>query len=184
MSVALPHLSTRRLLLMPLQTEQAQTSARLADKPTIADNTAALPSPHTVENALEFIGGQEEQYRSTRLMGLGIHLRENRELVGVISLRFSPAHDSAHLGYWVGAQHRNRGYAGEAVGAMLKHGFVELKLHRIAGQCFRRNKTSARVLDRAGPRHQGCLKGAFLKNRVYEDMLLYGLLHDHWQPLT
>ncbi len=137
---ALPHLSTRRLLLMPLQAEQAQTLAWLADEPEIADNAAALPSPYTVENAREFIAGQEEQYRSARLMGLGIHTSENRELVGVISLRFSPDHDSAHLGYWIGVQYRNRGYAGEAVGAMLEHGFVERRLHRIAGQCFRRTK--------------------------------------------
>lgn len=184
MSVALPHLNTRRLLLMPLQAEQAQTLAWLADEPEIASNTGALPSPYTVEHAREFIADQEEQYRSARQMGLGIHLSENRELIGVINLRLSPAHHSAQLGYWIGAQHRNRGYAGEAVGAMLEHGFVERKLQRIAGHCFRRNKASARVLDKAGLRYEGCLQGAFLKNGVYEDMLLYGLLRDHWQPLT
>ncbi|QXI29536.1 GNAT family N-acetyltransferase [Pseudomonas vanderleydeniana] len=183
MDIPLPRLGTRRLWLSALEMSQAETLSRLADEPEIAANTATIPSPYTVETAQAFIAGQEERHRSGHSLGLGIQLKHNAELIGVISLRFSPAHRSAHLGYWVAAHARRQGHAVEAVTGLLEYGFNELGLHRIAGQCFARNSGSARVMEKAGLRPEGCMKGAFLKHGVHEDMLLFGLLREHWHTL-
>lgn len=109
MSSQLPQLTTPRLLLRALQTQQAERLFTLANGPKIADNTARIPSPYTLETAQEFIDGMQEKFRSNGLLSLGMHRRDTDEC------------------------------------------------------------------------HEGCLRGAFLKNGVYEDLLVFATLREDWE---
>lgn len=181
MSSELPHLSTPRLLLRPLERHQAETLCALANGPKIADNTASIPSPYTLQTALDFIDGMQEKFRSANLLSLGAHLRDSGELIGIASLRINPANRYGHLGGWVAADARNQGYAAEVATALMDYGFAELSLYRVGSQCFSRNKESARVMEKIGLRYEGCLRGAFLKNGVHEDMLVFATLREDWE---
>ncbi|MCQ3016049.1 GNAT family N-acetyltransferase [Pseudomonas tremae] len=180
MSVLLPTIRTSRLLLAALRPDQASTLSRLADEPTIAAMTSTLPSPYTLEHAQAFIAEIPEHFAAGRTLTLGVHVRETLELTGVVSLRFSKSHHSANLGYWTGADYRNKGYICEAVQGLLMHGFTNMNLNRIAGQCFSDNPASARVLEKCGLSYEGCMKEVFLKNGVFKDMLLFGLLRSQY----
>lgn len=182
MSHPLPTLRTSRLLLAALQPEQALTLARLADEPTIAAMTAALPSPYTLEHAQAFIAETHDQYASGQTVSLGVHIQATGELTGIVSLRLSMSHRSGNLGYWTGLQYQNRGYACEAAKGLLRHGFTEMNLNRIAGQCFSDNPASARVLEKCGLSYEGCTREAFLKNGVFKNMLLFSLLRSEYEP--
>ncbi|WPO00030.1 GNAT family protein [Pseudomonas sp. MUP55] len=181
MSRSLPHLLTPRLLLQALETEQAETLCRLANGPNIADNTANIPSPYTLETAQAFINGMQEKYRDGELLSLGMQVRESSELAGIVSLRLNARHNYGHLGGWVAAHCRNQGYAAEAATAVMDFGFAELGLQRVGSQCFGRNKESARVMQKIGLRYEGCARGAFLKNGVYEDLLGFAMVRDEWE---
>ncbi len=181
MSSDLPHLSTPRLLLRALEKPQAEMLCALANGPKIADNTASIPSPYTLEIALDFIDGMQAKYRSTGLLSLGMHRRDNGELIGIVSLRINAAHRYGHLGGWVAAGARNQGYAAEAATALMDYGFVELGLHRVGSQCFSRNKESARVMEKIGLQYEGCMRGAFLKNGVHEDLLVFATVREVWE---
>ncbi|MBD8094127.1 GNAT family N-acetyltransferase [Pseudomonas fluorescens] len=181
MTTALPQLSTPRLLLRALEMDQAEVLFGLVNEPAIADNTANIPSPYTLEIAQSFIAGAAEKYRTGELLNLGMHVRETGELIGMISLRVSARHHAGHLGYWVGAHARNQGYAAEAASAVMDFGFTELGLQRVGSQCFGRNKESARVMQKIGLRYEGCLRQAFLKNGVYEDLLGFATVREDWE---
>ena len=181
MSRPLPTIRTSRLLLAALQPEQALTFARLADEPTIAAMTSALPSPYTLEHAQAFIAETHDQYATGQTVSLGVHIRESGELTGIVSLRLSISHRSGHLGYWTGKEYQNQGYACEAAKGLLKHGFTDMNLNRIAGQCFSDNPASARVLEKCGLSYEGCTREAFLKNGVFKNMLLFGLLRSEYE---
>ncbi|AHG42621.1 GNAT family acetyltransferase [Pseudomonas syringae CC1557] len=181
MSHPLPTLRTSRLLLAALQPEQALTFARLADEPTIAAMTSALPSPYTLEHAQAFIAETHEKYAAGEAVSLGVHLQETGELTGIVSLRLSMSHRSGNLGYWTGIQYQNRGYACEAAKGLLRHGFTDMNLNRIVGQCFSENLASARVLEKCGLSYEGCSREAFLKNGVFKNMLLFGLLRSEYE---
>lgn len=181
MSSDLPHLSTPRLLLRALEKTQAETLCALANGPKIADNTASIPSPYTLEIALDFIDGMQAKYRSAGLLSLGMHRRDNGELIGIVSLRINAAHRYGHLGGWVAADARNQGYAAEAATALMDYGFAELGLHRVGSQCFSRNKESARVMEKIGLQYEGCMRGAFLKNGVHEDLLVFATVREVWE---
>jgi ribosomal-protein-alanine N-acetyltransferase len=65
---------------------------------------------------------------------------------------------------------------------MLRFGFEELFLHRIQAQVMMRNAGSARVLEKAGLRFEGLLRGSIKKNGVYEDVRMYALVATDWPP--
>ncbi|RMN35119.1 Acetyltransferase, GNAT family [Pseudomonas savastanoi pv. glycinea] len=182
MRLDMPSIRTSRLLLCPLRAEQSSALSRLADDPVIANMTATVPSPYTLEHAQAFIADAPEQFAAGRTLSLGVHAQETGELTGVVSLRLSTSHRSGNLGYWIGADYRNQGYTSEAVQGLLMHGFTVMNLNRIAGQCFADNMASARVLEKCGLSYEGCMKEAFLKNGVFKDMLLFGLLRSQYEP--
>lgn len=181
MSHPLPIIRTSRLLLAALQPEQALTLSRLADEPTIAAMTAALPSPYTLEHAQVFIAETHDQYAAGQTVSLGVHIQATGELTGIVSLRLSMSHHSGNLGYWTGTRYQNQGYACEAAKGLLKHGFKDMNLNRIAGQCFSDNPASARVLEKCGLSYEGCTREAFLKNGVFKNMLLFSLLRSEYE---
>jgi ribosomal-protein-alanine N-acetyltransferase len=78
-------------------------------------------------------------------------------LAGVIRLNtiVRGAFDSATLGYWVDRAANGRGYASEAVAALVALAFGPLALHRIEAATLRHNVRSQRVLAKNGFTHIG-----------------------------
>ena len=78
--------------------------------------------------------------------------------VGDIILIWSKEHPSdGEVGYIVDPEHQGRGYATEAVSAVLALGFDGLGLHRVVGRIDARNPASGRVLTKAGMRQEAVL---------------------------
>lgn len=175
-----PTLHTPRLALVPLEPTHAERLAQLGDDLLIYANTANIPSPYTLAIAHEWIAGRAVEFAEGRNLTLAITLQGAGELVGVGTLILSPRHRRAMLGYWIGAPYRGKGYAVEAIGRLMEFGFHDLQLHRIGGQCFKRNLASAKVLESLGLRYEGCLAEDFLKDGVFEDLLCFGLLSADW----
>lgn len=178
---SLPHLLTPRLMLKPIHKGQAETLSVLANEPSIANNTANLPSPYTLEVARDFIDSAEEKYLAGDTLALGTHLRDTGELIGLVSIRLSTRHHSGLLGGWTAVEYRDRGYAVESACGLMHFCFNELALNRIGGQCFSRNKASERVMEKIGLVYEGRLQGALLKNARYEDVSLFGVLRENWR---
>jgi ribosomal-protein-alanine N-acetyltransferase len=79
-------------------------------------------------------------------------LDDDGALVGVVRLAdiVRGAFESCSLGYWVDRGANGRGFASEAVAAMLAVAFGELALHRVEAATLRHNARSQRVLAKNG----------------------------------
>ena len=62
---------------------------------------------------------------------------------------------SGYLGYWIGGPYARRGYAGEALGLMLRYAFGELGLHRLEANIQPGNEASRALVRSAGFRLEG-----------------------------
>jgi len=84
-------------------------------------------------------------------------LDDDGALVGVIRLNdiVRGAFESCSMGYWVDRAANGRGYASEAVAAMIESAFGELALHRVEAATLRHNVRSQRVLEKNGFEHIG-----------------------------
>ena len=83
---------------------------------------------------------------------------------------------AAVLGYWLGLPFVRRGYMTEAVAAIVRFAFDELRLHRLEAATMPVNHASIRVLERNGFRREGLARRLLKINGVWQDHVLYALL--------
>ena len=82
------------------------------------------------------------------------------------------------IGYWVGAPHAHRGHMTRALRVLLPTLFGELGLHRVEAACIPGNTASVRVLEKCGFTREGLARRYLCINGIWQDHLLFGLLHD------
>ena len=93
---------------------------------------------------------------------LGIQVQDGGKLIGYLSLSFTdPQRLQVTFNIGLNRNFQRKGFALEAVGAMLGFCFEGLNLHRVAGWCDSRNTAACRLLEKAGLRREG----EFVKNR-------------------
>ena len=112
---------------------------------------------------------------------LAMVAREVGRVVGQVSLHwYSEEHRQGEIGFVVNPDYHGRGLAREAAAAMLRLGFEDLGLHRIAGRCDARNLASARLMERLGMRREAHLvENEFVKGE-WTDELVYAMLEQEW----
>jgi ribosomal-protein-alanine N-acetyltransferase len=82
------------------------------------------------------------------------------------------------VGYWTGEPYANKGYMTAALQVLLPSLFGELNLHRVEASCIPSNGPSIRVLEKCGFTREGLARRYLCINGVWQDHLLFGMLHD------
>ena len=148
---------------------------RIADSKLVARNLRDIfPHPYTLDDAVAFL----DNVRQGK-MGIvyGMFLNSG-ELVGVISL--TPGRDvnrySAEVGYFVGEQYWNKGYATEALMLVVNFAQYRHNFKRLFAAVFDFNLASMRVLEKAGFKKEGIMKSSAVKDDKVIDEHLYGLV--------
>jgi len=91
-----------------------------------------VPYPYTMKNALEFIKQCKVNRKKGNEFVYGIFEKETKKLVGTVSfVRISKRDNKAEIGYLIGKEFRNKGYATEAARLLLDYGFRKFKFHKI-----------------------------------------------------
>ena len=137
-------LETKRLVLRAPRLVDGKSVAALAYDRRIAENTARIPFPYRITDAESWIAGAniepgEETYLitldGTIIGGCGFDLRDG------------PAPE---IGYWLGTKYWGKGYATEAVRALIDHAFTDLALPALQSSVRVTNPASRRVLEKCG----------------------------------
>jgi ribosomal-protein-alanine N-acetyltransferase len=68
----------------------------------------------------------------------------------------------------------------EVLPEVIRYGFTTMKLHRIEAMVGPNNGASLRLMQKFGFRHEGHLKAHYLRNGIYEDSVVFGLLRSEW----
>jgi hypothetical protein len=114
---SIPVLETKRLVLRAPRLGDVKTLAALANDRRIAENTARIPHPYRSADAEEFIAsanrGNDTAFLITQRNGQG-----NAQVVGACGFSQLDRHPP-EIGYWLGVKHWGKGYATEAVRAMI-----------------------------------------------------------------
>lgn len=176
-----PTLVTERLLLRPLKISDAKRVSELAGHRDIAAQSIQIPHPYSEQDAEKWIVAQSTDPDSDTHLNFAITTRSNGDLVGVIGLlHIKPEHESAELGYWIGKPFWNRGYATEAVGAIVDYAFCVLGLNRVYSQYMSENPASGKVLNKCGFVHEGTLRQHLKKWGKYEDIEMAAIIRDEY----
>ena len=172
-----PRLATERLRLRPFVAEDAAALAELAGSAAIADTMLDWPHPFSIANARSTIAAQAAFYQAARAIHFAIERRDRAGLIGGIELyALDNPHRCAELRFWIAESEWGHGFASEAVHAVLKFGFAELRLHRIDAMHLVRSSAAAEVLHKNGLRQEGILRERVRKSGRFEDVALCALL--------
>jgi RimJ/RimL family protein N-acetyltransferase len=88
----------------------------------------------------------------------------------------------AELGWCLDPRHSGRGYATEAVKAMIRLCFEDLAVRRITANCFADNEPSWRLMERLGMRREvHTLRESLHRSGEWLDGVGYALLADEWR---
>ncbi len=179
--MAFPLLTTERLHLRDFRISDAARVQELAGLKEVAQGTLRLPHPYPAGAAEAWIADQQRDYEAGTSINFAILLKAEEILIGAIGLDFVPEHHHARLGYWLGKPYWNKGYATEAVNAVLAYGFTRPDLHRIYAGHFLNNPASGRVLQKAGMTYEGRLREHYVRFGEMVDLELYGILRQEFE---
>ena len=171
-----PVLETARLRLRPYAPADAPRLQQLAGDPAVAATTLNIPHPYPDGAAEAWIGAHAAKWAAHTELVLATTLMGTGELLGSVGLTIQEEHEKAELGYWVGVPHWNRGYATEAVRAVIAWGFATLGLSRIQAHHFAETPASGRVMAKAGMQREGFSPLALRKAGRFHDLVLYGIV--------
>lgn len=110
-----------------------------------------------------------------------VELTEERRLVGDIGVHLHENLRQAELGFTLARAAQGRGYATEAVRAVLADLFEARGLHRVSAECDARNTRSAALLERVGFTREGFRRQATRMKGEWTDDLVFGLLAADWK---
>ena len=136
-------LRTARLVLRAPQRADVKAFAGLANDRRIAANTARLPHPYGIDDAEQFVAGVD---RRDGEAAFAVTLDDT--LIGACGV--DQRDDGPEIGYWLGVPYWGRGYATEAVRALIDHAFGELGHEVLQAGARVSNPASRRVLQKCG----------------------------------
>jgi RimJ/RimL family protein N-acetyltransferase len=96
----------------------------------------------------------------------GIFDKTEKEIIGSTGLHTRIGKNAREIGYWIGLNHINKGYATEAVSALVKTGFAIEGLSRIEIRCAPDNVRSLHVPEKLGFRMESIIKRTLADNMV------------------
>ncbi|KQW50968.1 GCN5 family acetyltransferase [Nocardioides sp. Root1257] len=89
----------------------------------------------------------------------------------------------AELGWVLDPAYAGRGYATEAVRALLRYCFDDLGVRRVVANCFLDNDASWRLMERVGMRREThAIAESLHRSGVWLDTVGYALLANEWKP--
>lgn len=137
-------LETKRLALRAPRLGDAKLVAALANDRRIAENTARIPHPYRLADAESFIAGASKAGEAAFLITL-----HDKTVIGACGVMFH-YDDMPELGYWLGVPYWSKGYATEALHALIDYAFTDLNHESLQAGSRVTNPASRRVLEKCG----------------------------------
>lgn len=144
-----PVLESRRLVLRAPCIEDVSAIAELANNRKIAEMTATMPFPYTLEDARAFVSRGSFSADSA-IFALHLKQEHGTIFIGMCGYTPRPGESTPELGYWLGQPYWGKGLATEAIQAVLEYAFTQTPVTAITGSCRVVNAISRRVLEKCG----------------------------------
>jgi RimJ/RimL family protein N-acetyltransferase len=173
-------IATDRLLLRRFRASDAPALAAYRSDPRVA-RFQSWDAPFPLEKAevsvRNFAAGSPD---AAGHFVYAVELAADRVLIGDVYQRLHENLKQAEIGFTLARAYQGRGYATEAVSAVLDRLFRLQGLRRVTGECDVRNKPSAALMERLGFQREGLLRQQTFLKGEWTDDLIYGLLAEEW----
>ena len=140
-------------------------------------------APDVVESRAAFAARCRARDRERQLgtgFGFGIFVDDQfRGEININGVQRGPF-QSGYVGYWIDQRQAGRGFMPEAVVALARFAFEDLRLHRLQVAIIPRNEASRRVVEKLDLRAEGLAERYLEINGVWEDHIRYAITAEEW----
>ena len=176
----LPTILAERVRLRWIEERDVDDLFAIFSDPDLLRYWSSGPMVEVVE-ARALMNQIHERFQDGSLFQWGIATLEDDRVIGTSTLyAIDRKNGRAEIGFILRASCHGRGYAREAVAAVIDHAFRSLGLRRIEADVDPRNEASIRLLEGLGFVREGVLRERWCVDGKITDTLLLGLLRREW----
>ena len=176
-----PTLHTPRLLLRAFAERDAESIYSLQSNARVLRYWDSPPWTE-LSRADAFIAACRKMQEEGSGARFAIETRADNTFVGWCSMfRWNPVYRSLGIGYCFDEPSWGKGYATEAVRAMVQWAYDTLDLNRVEAELDTRNAASAKVLEKLGFEREGLRREDCIVSGEVSDSWIYGLLRRDWK---
>ena len=170
-------LTTNRLYLREITIEDAPDIFSYFSNDEVT-KYYGMESFTTIEQAEQLVRHFATSLERNQGMRWAIELKEQPGLIGTIGFNMlSIPNKRTEVGYELHPNFWGKGLVGEALEAVVKFGFEELKLNRIGATVFVENKASQQVLIKQGFEREGLLRQYIVQSGNAHDVYIYAKIN-------
>ena len=174
--VLFPELETERLVLRQVIEEDLDQLYEMFRDPEVAKYDYFHPVSSKAET-LKFLERFNQDLSANEEITWGLILKETNQLIGTCCLgEFNEGARRAEIGYDLTQKQWGKGYATEAVKAVIDFGFIRMNLNRIEATITPGNDASVQVLKKLNFTQEGILRKRDLLKGKLEDGIMMSLL--------
>jgi RimJ/RimL family protein N-acetyltransferase len=176
-----PVIHTARLSIRDLVTSDAQRIFAYRSLPEVSRfQSWGCGSVEEIARTISALK-ELESPRAGTWYQLGITLTPDDELIGDCGFRVTESDQrQAEIGITLSPAYQSRGYAAEALGALLTHLFEKMSMHRVFGSVDPRNATSMRLMERVGMRKEAHFVQSLWFKGDWVDDVVFAVLAAEW----
>jgi ribosomal-protein-alanine N-acetyltransferase len=170
-------LTTQRLILREVTLDDApEVFAFRSDKEAM--RFIGRPVAKSIDEAKELIQKFIDAMNNNDGATWGITLKGESKVIGTIGFwRMQKEHYSSEIGYMLHPLYWGKGYAAEALEAVMEHGFRELKFHTVQAYLTPENTASSKLLERAGFVKEAHFRENYFFDGIFSDTAVYTKLN-------
>ena len=172
---------TEHLVLRAMASGDAPALAAYRTDPVQA-RYQSWETPYSVDTAQALIADMREVRFAQPGAWLQVAIETAGRLIGDVAVRVD-GDDSrqAEVGFTLAADAQGRGFATEALRAVMSLLFTEHGVHRISADCDARNVRSAALLERVGMRREAHHRKSVWWKGEWTDEYVYAVLAEEWR---
>lgn len=176
-----PRIGTERLVLRAWRAEDAGAVYRRGSDAAFGRYILAIPWPYDRADAEAFVGMVLERQERPNEWWWTITVRPGDESAGDLNAIMAPATGVVSMGWGIAPEHWGKGLMTEAVRAVIDWLFASTKAFKAVATADAENVGSWRVMEKAGMRREGLIRGERMHRGERRDEVRYGLLRTEWE---
>lgn len=179
-----PELMTETLRLRKIKISDVPSLLKYCHNKKISEQIINIPYPYREEDAVFRINFVWQGFKNKERYVFAITLKNSDELIGEIGLHLDKSNNSAQFGYWIAEPFWGKGIASEATAAILKFGFMDLRLNKLYATHYPENPASGKVMLKNKMIKEAELKGQYNIEGIYKDVIQYRLTKEEYLDLN
>jgi ribosomal-protein-alanine N-acetyltransferase len=134
----------------------------------------------SADETVAFLRGYIDAYHKRDFYAWAIAVQAENMPIGYLDTDVNENLSEIKMGYGIGKDRWRKGYMSEAVAAVIRFFFEQVKANRVAATHDPRNPSSGAVMRKCGMSYEGTLRQARHRKGEYSDRVQYAILAEDY----